>query len=142
MNRTQNCAECKFMKEYDYGKKIYYCDNEDRTDEMGKLSVGHSSEGSPVWCPLRERNYRDNRTKIDNLLTFLSCNLPIVKEWKRKNNPCNINKSMVGLGSNIDANVDLIKMRTDISLTDKMGNPIDVRVPEPEYMYEMFNAQK
>lgn len=56
MNRTQNCAECEFMKTYDYGKKIYYCDNEDRTD--------------------------------------------------------------------------------------KMGNPIDVRVPEPEYMYEIFNAQK
>ncbi len=23
MNRKQNCAECKFMKKYDYGKKIY-----------------------------------------------------------------------------------------------------------------------
>ncbi len=134
MNRTQNCAECEFMKMYDYGNKIYYCDHEDRTDDIGKLSADHSPEISPEWCPLRERNYCDNRTKIDNLLTFLSCNLPIMKEWKRKNNPCNINKSMVGLGSNIDANVDLIKMRTDISLTDKDEKFIEVKVPKPEYL--------
>jgi len=37
---AQNCAECEFMKVYDYGKKIYYCDHSDRTDDMGKLSAG------------------------------------------------------------------------------------------------------
>ena len=34
MNKTQNCAECGFMKKYDYDKKIYYCDHEDRIDDM------------------------------------------------------------------------------------------------------------
>lgn len=139
MNKEKNCEKCEFMKEYNNNRKIYYCDNENRMDDMGKLGVENLPETSPEWCPLRERNYRDNRTKIDNLLTFLSCNLPIVKEWKRKNNPCNINRSMVGLGNNIDANVDLIKMRTDITLTDRMGNPIEIKVPKPEYRSEIFS---
>ena len=26
-NRTQNCVECEFMRMYDYGNKIYYCDH-------------------------------------------------------------------------------------------------------------------
>ncbi len=38
-NREQNCAECEFMKMYNYGNEIYYCDHVDRTDDMGKLSV-------------------------------------------------------------------------------------------------------
>lgn len=54
MNRTQNCAECGFMKKYDYDKKIYYCDHEDRIDDMGKLSVDELPKGSPEWCPLRK----------------------------------------------------------------------------------------
>ena len=29
-NRTQNCAECEFMKIYDYSNKIYYCDHPER----------------------------------------------------------------------------------------------------------------
>ena len=55
MSRTQNCAECGFKKMYDYGKKIYYCDNPGRNDDMGKLGMGHLPEGSPEWCPLREK---------------------------------------------------------------------------------------
>lgn len=54
MDKTQNCAECEFMKKYDYGKKIYYCDNESRIDDMGKLGVDTLPEGSPGWCPLRK----------------------------------------------------------------------------------------
>ena len=34
-HRTQNCVECEFMRMYDYGNKIYYCDHVDRTDDMG-----------------------------------------------------------------------------------------------------------
>ena len=56
MDRTQNCAECEFMRMYDYGKRIYYCDHEDRIDDMGKLSVGELLKGSPEWCPLNEKN--------------------------------------------------------------------------------------
>ena len=55
-HRTQNCVECEFMRMYDYGNKIYYCDHVDRTDDMGKLGVAKLPEGSPVWCPLRENN--------------------------------------------------------------------------------------
>ena len=53
-NRIQNCAECEFMGKYDYGKKIYYCDHVDRTDDMGKLSVNELPKRSPEWCPLRK----------------------------------------------------------------------------------------
>ncbi len=55
MNRTQNCVECEFMRMYDYGKKIYYCDHEDRIDDMGKLGVGELPEDRPEWCPLRDK---------------------------------------------------------------------------------------
>ena len=54
-DRAQNCAECKFVRTYNYGKKIYYCDNEDRTDDIGKLGVNDLPEISPGWCPLREQ---------------------------------------------------------------------------------------
>ena len=53
--RAQNCAECEFMKMYDYGNKICYCDNEDRIDDMGKLSVGETPEGKPEGCPLERK---------------------------------------------------------------------------------------
>ena len=53
MDNTANCSECEFMKMYDYGNRIYYCDHEDRTDEMGKLSVGDVPGICPDWCPLR-----------------------------------------------------------------------------------------
>lgn len=48
MDRTQNCAECEFTEMYDYGNKIYYCDHEDRTDDMGKLDAESLPETSPV----------------------------------------------------------------------------------------------
>ena len=54
-NRTQNCAECEFMKIYDYSNKIYYCDHADRIDDMGKLSVDHPPKTSPEWCPGRDK---------------------------------------------------------------------------------------
>lgn len=53
MNKMQNCAECKFMKKYDYSNRIYYCDHEDRVDDMGKLSIGELPK-PPEWCPLRK----------------------------------------------------------------------------------------
>ena len=53
MDRTQNCAECEYIRVYDYGKRIYYCNHEDRTDDMGKIGVGDIPEESPKWCPLR-----------------------------------------------------------------------------------------
>ena len=55
MNRTQNCAECEFMKKYDYSKEIYYCDHTDRIDDRGKLGEENLPETSPVWCPVSEK---------------------------------------------------------------------------------------
>ena len=55
MDRTQNCAECEYMKKFDYGKKIYYCEHEDRIDDMGKLSVNELPKRIPEWCPLRNK---------------------------------------------------------------------------------------
>ena len=55
MNKEPNCAECKFMKMYDYSKKIYYCDHTDRIDDMGKLGVGELPEDRPEWCPVKEK---------------------------------------------------------------------------------------
>ncbi len=54
-DRAHNCAECQYMKTYDYGKRIYYCDHANRTDDMGKLGVDELPEGSHEWCPLREK---------------------------------------------------------------------------------------
>ena len=55
MNKEPNCAECEFMKKYDYGKKIYYCDHTGRIDDMGKLGADKLPKTSPVWCPLKEK---------------------------------------------------------------------------------------
>lgn len=51
--KVQNCAECDFMKKYEYNKKIYYCDHPDIIDDMGKLGADYLPKTSPVWCPLR-----------------------------------------------------------------------------------------
>lgn len=53
MDNVPNCAGCNFMKMYDYTYRIYYCDHEGRTDDMGKLGVDKLPKGSPGWCPLR-----------------------------------------------------------------------------------------
>lgn len=59
-NRVPHCAECEFMKMYDIIYKNYYCDHEDRTDDMGKLGVDHPPKTSPKWCPLREKGSQQN----------------------------------------------------------------------------------
>ncbi len=51
--KRQKCSECEFMRMYNYGNKIYYCDHEDRLDDMGKLGVDHLPETSPEWCPVK-----------------------------------------------------------------------------------------
>ncbi len=38
--------------------------------------------------------------------------------------------------NNMDS--DLIKMESDIRLTDKEGSPIEAKVPRPEYIPEIF----
>lgn len=60
MNKMRNCAECEYMKLYDYGKRIYYCDHEGRADDMGKLSVGCIPDTSPEWCPRQMEGLKEN----------------------------------------------------------------------------------
>lgn len=64
MNRAQNCAECEFMRMYDYGKRIYCCDHPDRADDMGKLSRENLTESSPEWCPLRCKSNNNADTDL------------------------------------------------------------------------------
>lgn len=40
---------------------------------------------------------------------------------------------------NRNTDSDLIKMETDIHLTDRMGNSIEIKVPRPEYSSEIFS---
>ena len=46
-----NCSRCEYLKVYDIVHKCHYCDNEERTDDMGKLDMNNLLEESPVWCP-------------------------------------------------------------------------------------------
>ncbi len=55
IDKEMNCTECKFLKSYNHTYKNYYCDNENRTNDMGKLSVGELPKGSPKWCPLKDK---------------------------------------------------------------------------------------
>lgn len=38
-----------------------------------------------------------------------------------------------------DEDIDIIKMKTDIVLTDRNGNNIEIKVPRPEYSSEIFS---
>lgn len=88
MNRVPHCKECDCLKIYDYVYKCYYCDHENRTDDIGKLGVDYPPKTSPKWCPKRE-------------------NLQ-----------------------------DAIQMKTDITLTDKDGNVIEVKSLQSEYLLD------
>lgn len=37
------------------------------------------------------------KTCKQQIIVYLYCKLPIIRDLKRENNPCNINKSMIGL---------------------------------------------
>lgn len=45
------CKDCEYVKCYAVNKKIYYCDNRNRTNLMGKLGEDTLPETSPEWCP-------------------------------------------------------------------------------------------
>lgn len=54
-NRIPHCNECEYLKCVDYMYKNYYCDHEDRADDMGKVGTNNPSVTSPMWCPKRGR---------------------------------------------------------------------------------------
>lgn len=68
MNKVPHCSECEFMKMYNYTYKNFYCDNEDRIDDMGKLSVDYPPKTSPVWCPLRAKESNVQATAAKQML--------------------------------------------------------------------------
>lgn len=67
MNKVPDCNQCEFLRMYDYGKRIYYCGNEKRIDDMGKLGVGYPPKTSPEWCPLSENNKQYQNEKDSDL---------------------------------------------------------------------------
>ena len=46
---------CKDVVCMDYMYKNYYCNNDERTDDMGFLGRNHLPKTSPEWCPLRAK---------------------------------------------------------------------------------------
>lgn len=52
-NRVPHCSECDLMKSYDYVYKCYFCDHEEREDDVGRVGVGNPPKTSPGWCPKR-----------------------------------------------------------------------------------------
>lgn len=50
-DRKQNCSKCRYLKCYAIVYQNYYCDHEDRTDDMGKLIEENLKIESPEWCP-------------------------------------------------------------------------------------------
>ena len=64
MDRTQNCAECEYMKKFDYGKKIYYCDHEEGEEGSGTGGSGRLREqkrGYLIRRPAAEGCHRKGR---------------------------------------------------------------------------------
>ena len=50
-DRKQNCSKCRYLKCYAIVYQNYYCDHEDRTYDMGKLTEENLKIESPEWCP-------------------------------------------------------------------------------------------
>ena len=49
------CKDCEYVKCYAINKKMYYCDNGNRRNLMGKLGEDNLPETSPEWCPMTDR---------------------------------------------------------------------------------------
>lgn len=56
------CKECKYVKCYAVNKRMYYCDNGNRINLMGKLGEDNLPETSPEWCPIATTDAEDNIT--------------------------------------------------------------------------------
>lgn len=54
-NIEPKCIGCDFIKCVAVNRQIYYCDNERREDDMGKLEEDKLPETSPDWCPKRQK---------------------------------------------------------------------------------------
>lgn len=54
LNKVPHCSECEYMKCIDFAYKNYYCDHEERQDDMGYVGVDKPPKTSPEWCPKRK----------------------------------------------------------------------------------------
>ena len=54
MNQELSCNGCEFLKCIAVQQQIYYCDNEDRVNDMGKLGTDRLPDRIPAWCPRRK----------------------------------------------------------------------------------------
>lgn len=52
LEATMTCKNCKYLRCYAINHQIYYCDNDDRIDDIGKLSIDKEPGDAPEWCPL------------------------------------------------------------------------------------------
>ncbi|MDO4306687.1 MAG: hypothetical protein Q4C77_07620 [Eubacteriales bacterium] len=55
MNKKLCCENCDYLKCIAIVYQNYYCNHDDRTDDMGKLTDDNLRMDSPEWCPLREK---------------------------------------------------------------------------------------
>lgn len=55
LNEKTSCKECEYVKCYAVSRQMYYCDHENRIDDMGKLGADFLPEESPIWCPKRDK---------------------------------------------------------------------------------------
>lgn len=53
-NNKFHCSECDYLKCIAIVYQNYYCNHEDRTDDMGKLTDNNLHMDSPEWCPKRK----------------------------------------------------------------------------------------
>ena len=54
------CKDCEYVKCYAVNNIIYYCDNRNRVNLMGKLGEDNLPETSPEWCPMADRTIDEN----------------------------------------------------------------------------------
>lgn len=50
-NQGKNCNGCEYVKCIAINRTMYYCNHEERIDDMGKLGVDYLPETRPNWCP-------------------------------------------------------------------------------------------
>ena len=60
------CKDCEYVKCYAVNKKMYYCDNRNRTNLMGKLGEDVLPETIPEWCPMADRTIDENARGISH----------------------------------------------------------------------------
>ena len=54
------CKDYEYVKCYAVNKKMYYSDNRNRVNLMGKLGEDNLPETIPEWCPMADRTIADN----------------------------------------------------------------------------------